>query len=1189
MVAASWRAAAAYAREFAAGRWHVSWFRRSSNLVSVFRKSSRKHAGRRSATVTEQLEQKLLLGSLVPTETGVPTGELLPISTVDLLAQHEIDNLTAADISLLEAGDEFQRMELQFAWLDRAADGQDGDQATQRNTADQNQDAAASGSQPDSPTEEQTDRASSQSSTSSSETMPNESDVTSDSESGISDETLADLGQLLQSGNEPEEGAGGEDGRKKAGTSESADSDDDTDGEKADAEPVSKNNTEDLEDKDSWNGSEHQISSNFDLTFAGGAGPTAVAQAPTAGSISRGSGSDASGGTTIAPPTTSEDTPQAASGIAASANSETSTFTGEQVVIRYDFRGFGGYQNEITLAETSSAKAAFSKWEQATGNQVTFIQDTTAPDSEVVIIYKGALEAVGHESSPGEVLGLGGTIETRFDSGESSFQRIILVDRTENLDAVVDNGNPAGTFDFGTIVGHEIGHVLGLADSTTGTTANIMNPNYDRERGLDTYEYAVANSDLGSIRIDAPETAALQGLHAMFTDYPQLTAAEVSAILDYATQVSTSQDAIIAIVDRGGNILGVRVEAGVDAGLQADPQLLTFAIDGAVAKARTAAFFSNGDPVNGTFAPLTSRLVRFISQSTVTFREVNSNPNSADPLVEGPGFVAPIGLGGHFPPEIAFTPPVDLFAIEHTNRDSIVHPGEDGDRGTADDITLTNRFNIDTAFVPLDTDGDGYADNPDVDMNGIADSLRLSAPESYGFVSGVFPSAQARGIATLPGGVPLFRDTDGNGQGETLIGGIGVFFPGTDGTAVFEQNFQAGVGQTENDRNNAPKVLEAEFIAVVAAGGSNGGNGLVAGAKPPFHPVADLDIPFGRLDLVGIQLEVIGPTAGILGLRELVKFGNNNLGPLTGAVNGTDQPVNTGGDLAINGQSVPFGWLVTPHDGGDFDGIPGPDITAADVTQIINAAVAEANLVRAAVRLPVSSRTRMVMAVTDTNGEVLGLFRMRDATVFSIDVAVAKARNTAYYADATALQAIDQVPGVPAGTAFTNRTIRFLSEPRFPDGIDAGAPNATFSILPDIADATGLPIGGKANGVALVESSAPINISAFDSVLGNDAFHPNTNFRDPGDGVVGSGLASDDAKRHQNGIVFFPGSTPAYGASGQLIGGFGVSGDGVDQDDVVTFAGAQGFLPPDAVLRADEVIVNQVRLPFQKFLRNPHG
>ena len=73
---------------------------------------------------------------------------------------------------------------------------------------------------------------------------------------------------------------------------------------------------------------------------------------------------------------------------------------------------------------------------------------------------------------------------------------------------------------------------------------------------------------------------------------------------------------------------------------------------------------------------------------------------------------------------------------------------------------------------------------------------------------------------------------------------------------------------------------------------------------------------------------------------------------------------------------------------------------------------------------------------------------------------------------------------------------------------------------------------------------------------------------------------------NQNGVVFFPGSTPLY-VNGQLVGGLGVSGDGVDQDDVVTAAGARGF-EPIPQLRADMFFLNGVRLPYQKFNRQPN-
>ncbi len=74
--------------------------------------------------------------------------------------------------------------------------------------------------------------------------------------------------------------------------------------------------------------------------------------------------------------------------------------------------------------------------------------------------------------------------------------------------------------------------------------------------------------------------------------------------------------------------------------------------------------------------------------------------------------------------------------------------------------------------------------------------------------------------------------------------------------------------------------------------------------------------------------------------------------------------------------------------------------------------------------------------------------------------------------------------------------------------------------------------------------------------------------------------------------MLFPGSAPLYktepGSPGkQLIGGLGVSGDGVFQDDDVTAEAALAYAPTSN-LRADKVKVRGVRLPFFKFNRNPH-
>ena len=92
-------------------------------------------------------------------------------------------------------------------------------------------------------------------------------------------------------------------------------------------------------------------------------------------------------------------------------------------------------------------------------------------------------------------------------------------------------------------------------------------------------------------------------------------------------------------------------------------------------------------------------------------------------------------------------------------------------------------------------------------------------------------------------------------------------------------------------------------------------------------------------------------------------------------------------------------------------------------------------------------------------------------------------------------------------------------------------------------------------------------------MLGFDAFTPGRNFRNP------VNIAN------QNGVIFFPGSSALYSGS-TIVGGFGVSGDGVDQDDVVTYYGQVGFNAPQN-LRADMYYVRSTRLPYQKFPRNP--
>ena len=270
----------------------------------------------------------------------------------------------------------------------------------------------------------------------------------------------------------------------------------------------------------------------------------------------------------------------------------------------------------------------------------------------------------------------------------------------------------------------------------------------------------------------------------------------------------------------------------------------------------------------------------------------------------------------------------------------------------------------------------------------------------------------------------------------------------------------------------------------------------------------------------------------------------------------------------------------------------------------------------------------MVLAVADRNGEVLGLFRMPDATIFSIDVSVAKARNTAYYADAAdsavrrshrfqrrrnprrCLRSSGCLWRYGAGRYRADAVARFdfWSEPRYPTGSelspsdDDGLVNDPLLDLcdqrPDVCQKIGPQSMLRRPGVNPLTAENLVNLEPLaasvyadptsPSVLAFDAFNVSRNFRDPGDAsvvIAGTGIAAA-AGKPERGRLLSRKCVDLYEEI--LVGGFGVSGDGVDQDDVVTSAGLVGFDAPTG-LRVDQFPVGFVRLPYLKFNRNPRG
>jgi uncharacterized protein GlcG (DUF336 family) len=221
-------------------------------------------------------------------------------------------------------------------------------------------------------------------------------------------------------------------------------------------------------------------------------------------------------------------------------------------------------------------------------------------------------------------------------------------------------------------------------------------------------------------------------------------------------------------------------------------------------------------------------------------------------------------------------------------------------------------------------------------------------------------------------------------------------------------------------------------------------------------------------------------------------------------------------------------------------------LKAWEVTNILMLAAQRAAITRAGIRLPRGQAAQVFISVVnnpDQAGQapvVLGTFRtgtssnIAGATIFSWDVCVQKARTALYFSS--------------TNRAYSSRTVGFLAESLYPPGIVGTSPGPYLSLQEKFSL---LPVGvtNLLNGVVFTNMMAA----------------PDPNL--------------------PNGITIFPGGFPLY-RCGKLIGAIGVSGDGVDQDDIIAASGTVHFLAP-ASIRADQFVFRGARLPYAKFPRNP--
>lgn len=603
----------------------------------------------------------------------------------------------------------------------------------------------------------------------------------------------------------------------------------------------------------------------------------------------------------------------------------------------------------------------------------------------------------------------------------------------------------------------------------------------------------------------------------------QLTQEEVAQIVEQGCVVASriNRSAIIAVTDREGFVLAVwdvkkRLPNPLPVFDPFNPAIIKLygEVVGAVTKASTAAFLSSDQNA------FTTRTAGYIIQQ-------------------------------HFPVGVRNTPPGPLVGVgfsslffSDVNRVKLVPNSFVGDESILQMLQRNKLLLVKRPPAPFGVTlaAGGFTSNPAADSASMGDlSPGVRAP--------LLPLTS---LNDSPGGVPLYK-------GGHLVGGVGVVGDGdptdlTPAAALLLRRTQKRA--TSGFKNGEDK---DEYVALGAQTDFRPSPQIVAtrvlinGIRIPYvHPrledIVDVDdVP--PIGTIGRQVDI--PTS-------LPPFSALGAGPL---VPNQAASVLAPGDEITSGfpKAAPAPYPYEVARLGGFEGeirFPFRDdpltrdaditndrihgnakrLTKEEVKDIISKAAERARITRAGIRLPVGTAAKVFICVVsnpDKPGElpqILGVFRTGEATIFSWDVAVQKARTAVFFSNTQ--------------LAMSARTIGFLAQRFFPPGLDGTAHGPYF---------------GFQEAVSLKFRNVR------DQGLGNFPFPGNSNL--------------------PNGITIFPGGFPLY-RDGYLVGAIGISGDGVDQDDIIGISGTEDFRPSPEI-RADQYTYRGARLPYVKFPRDP--